>query len=633
MRRVFLIGYLALMMGLSLALGESDETIVDVQLLSAVDKLKPAESNRIALELNIHKPWHVNAHEPEDEFLIPTEVSFKPIEGISLGKIDYPIPEERTFAFSENPVLVYEDKVYIYTTVTIPPNFDQKSVNINGTVTYQACNDQTCLPPEDLEFSSDIPIAEGDESVKSINTDIFSEAGGITPTTLEDEQEMVEEKSDLVKTIESKGFLIAFIGIFIAGLGLNLTPCVYPLIPITISYFGGQTSGKKGNLLLLSIIYVLGMSVTYSALGLFAGLTGSLLGAWLQNPWVLIFIALVMIALALSMFGLYDIQVPASLANFAGQSKQGYLGTLFMGLTVGIIAAPCIGPFVLGLLTYVGELGDPVMGFLMFFTLAMGLGVPFIFLAMFSGAINYIPRSGAWMVWVKKIFGFILIGMAFYFLEPLFDNVLWYYTLLGITALIAGIYLALIDSAQGTGKAFPVVKNLVGVVFVLLSAFFWVNSVEAYVDERLYQLRQSAGGNSAFAANQIDWQSYSQKTIQTAKANNKPVMIDFYADWCIPCKELDQFTFSDSRVIELSKNFTMIKADLTKSQSPEVKALQKKYEIKGVPTLVFLNRKGKEIEETRVVNYIKADQFLSIMKNVLKKGGGENQSQADIVRK
>ncbi|NIS38300.1 thioredoxin fold domain-containing protein, partial [Candidatus Saccharibacteria bacterium] len=272
-------------------------------------------------------------------------------------------------------------------------------------------------------------------------------------------------------------------------------------------------------------------------------------------------------------------------------------------------------------------------GFLMFFTLAMGLGVPFIFLAMFSGAINYIPRSGAWMVWVKKIFGFILIGMAFYFLEPLFDNVLWYYTLLGITALIAGIYLALIDSAQGTGKAFPVVKNLVGVVFVLLSAFFWVNSVEAYVDERLYQLRQSAGGNSAFAANQIDWQSYSQKTIQTAKANNKPVMIDFYADWCIPCKELDQFTFSDSRVIELSKNFTMIKADLTKSQSPEVKALQKKYEIKGVPTLVFLNRKGKEIEETRVVNYIKADQFLSIMKNVLKKGGGENQSQADIVRK
>ncbi|NIT56767.1 MAG: hypothetical protein GWN00_11195, partial [Aliifodinibius sp.] len=269
MRRVFLIGYLALMMGLSLALGESDETIVDVQLLSAVDKLKPAESNRIALELNIHKPWHVNAHEPEDEFLIPTEVSFNPIEGISLGKIDYPIPEERTFAFSENPVLVYEDKVYIYTTVTIPPNFDQKSVNINGTVTYQACNDQTCLPPEDLEFSSDIPIAEGDESVKSINTDIFSEAGGITPTTLEDEQEMVEEKSDLVKTIESKGFLIAFIGIFIAGLGLNLTPCVYPLIPITISYFGGQTSGKKGNLLLLSIIYVLGMSVTYSALGLF----------------------------------------------------------------------------------------------------------------------------------------------------------------------------------------------------------------------------------------------------------------------------------------------------------------------------------------------------------------------------
>lgn len=589
-----------------------EETILEAKLVSSAEKLLPGGSTRVAVQLQIHKPWHVNGHVVADDFLIPTVIEFAAAEGVSFGKIDYPPAEERMFSFSENPVLVYEETVYVFTTVAVSPALAGKEATLGGVVSYQACNDEVCLPPAEFEFSQAFPVAGQDEPVKPINESLF---GSAPPPAA---PEMKNGDSDLVKTIESKGFFWAFVGIFFAGLALNLTPCVYPLIPITISYFGGQAEGKKGNLLLLSLLYVLGMAITYSVLGVAAALTGSILGVWLQNPWVLVFIALVMVALALSMFGLYEIRVPAGLANFAGQSKQGYFGTLFMGLTVGIIAAPCIGPFVLGLLTYVGEKGDPVMGFLMFFVLALGLGVPFIFLAIFSGAVKYMPRSGGWMEWIRKIFGFILIGIAFYFINPLFQNDLWYYTLLGLTALFAGIYLGWIDATQGRGgKAFPLVKSLVGVLFILAGAFFWVTSVEAYVDERLRELRQTGGETGTRAANEIAWQNYSEEKLQAAQAAQKPVMIDFYADWCIPCKELDRFTFTDPRVIEQSKKMVMLKADLTRSQSEEVQALQKKYNIKGVPTLVFLSPSGEEITAARVVSYVNADKFLGVLESVL----------------
>ena len=206
---------------------------------------------------------------------------------------------------------------------------------------------------------------------------------------------------------------------FLEGLALNLTPCVYPLIPITVSYFANQSTGKISRSFVLALFYVLGMALTYSILGVVAAITGSLLGSALQNPLVLIFIALVFFALSFSMFGLYEIRVPQSLASVGGKSRQGIFGALFMGLTVGIIAAPCIGPFVVSLLIFVGEQGNPFLGFWLFFTLALGLGVPFLILGTFSSMISSMPQSGVWMVWVRKLFGVILIGMAVYFLETL----------------------------------------------------------------------------------------------------------------------------------------------------------------------------------------------------------------------
>lgn len=591
------------------AFSQNSKEIMDAAVIGSVDKLQRGKSNQIAVQLTIHDPWHVNSNKPKEDFLIATEIDFDQTEAVTFGKINYPQPETRTFEFSDNPLAVYEGIVHAVTTVTIPPDYLGKTVALSGSVTYQACNDQSCLAPTEIEFSTEFPVAGPNESVSAINQEIFSK--------IQEEPVQAESESSLASVIESKGLVVAFLVIFLAGLALNLTPCVYPLIPITISYFGGQVGGKKGSLVLYGIVYVLGMSITYSVLGVFASLTGSILGAWLQNPYVLFFIALVMLVLALSMFGMYEIRVPASLSNFAGQSKQGYFGTLFMGLTVGIIAAPCIGPFVLALLTYVGEKGDPLLGFSMFFVLSLGLGVPFVFLAMFSGMINHIPRSGAWMIWVRKIFGFILIAMAFYFLNPLIGNELWYFSLLAVTFLFGGMYLAWIEKTQSQGKAFSIARNLVGIIFIVIGVFFWVTSVESYVDNRLSEFQASAGNSEFAASNEIRWQMYSGQTLQKALEENKPMMIDFYADWCIPCKELDKLTFSDPRVVEMAGNFLMIKADLTQEGSLQVQQLKQNYKIKGVPTLVFVDPNNREIPGTRAFGFINADEFLEVMDRAL----------------
>ena len=262
-----------------------------------------------------------------------------------------------------------------------------------------------------------------------------------------------EGEGSLSSAVASRGLFFAFVLVFLGGLALNLTPCVYPIIPITVSYFGGQSGGKKASTVLLAVMYLLGMATMYSALGLIAALTGSILGSALQNPVVLAFVALVMVGLALSMFGFYEIRVPAALSGVAGTGRQGVVGSFFMGLTVGIVAAPCIGPFVLGLLTFVGERGDPILGFSMFFTLSIGLGLPFVALAIASGNISKLPKSGEWMEWIRKLFGVVLLGMALFFLRPVLTDPL-YFALLGGLLIVSGIWMGFVTKVASTA-GFP----------------------------------------------------------------------------------------------------------------------------------------------------------------------------------
>jgi thiol:disulfide interchange protein DsbD len=283
------------------------------------------------------------------------------------------------------------------------------------------------------------------------------------------------------------------------------------------------------------------------------------------------------------------------------------------------VAAPCIGPFVLGLLTYVGDKGNVLLGFFLFFVLALGLGVPFLFLGIFSGSISRMPRSGAWMVWVRTIFGFILIAMAIYFLKPLFPNALFYNLTLALTLFVAGIYMAWIEPTKTPAKAFPYVRNVVGIIFFAIGLFVAATGIQGYLDEEIaVKVRGLAADKGASSVtNAVQWFAYSDEKVAEASRSGRPVLIDFWADWCIACKELDKRTFSEPEVIEASHSFVMLKVDSTSAKDLQAKAICQKYGVKGFPTLVFLAGDGKEVEDIRVTGFEPKKDFLPKMQKTL----------------
>lgn len=382
-------------------------------------------------------------------------------------------------------------------------------------------------------------------------------------------------------------------GIFLGGMALNLTPCVYPLLPITVSYFGGAAGQGRGRLLVHGLLYISGLAVTNSVLGVAAALTGGLMGAALQSPIALITVAGVLAAFALSLFGFWEIRLPGALARAASRSYAGYFGSLFMGLTLGLVAAPCIGPFVLGLLTWVAGLGSAWLGFLVFFTLSLGLGLPLLVLALFSGSLNRLPRSGEWLLWVRKAMGWVLAGMAGYFLRPLMPPS-WSAILLATVALAAALHLGWLDRTPANFRPFAWLKTGAGVLGLVLAA--WLVSA------------------LMFRGPGVAWRPYSEELLQTARQKNQPAVLDFSADWCTPCRELEDITFHHPEVVRLAKeDFLMVKVDLTGPGDPRRQALLRRYQVRGVPTVVFLDRRGNECPELRVVDFLPPEQFLNRM--------------------
>ena len=392
------------------------------------------------------------------------------------------------------------------------------------------------------------------------------------------------------------------LGIFAGGMALNLTPCVYPLIPITVSYFGGQAStNDQGHRKLIAhgLCYMLGLAFTNSVLGVAAALTGGLMGSILQNPFVLAAIAVVLISFATSLFGLWELRLPSAVTQAAVKSYSGYFGTLFMGLTLGVVAAPCIGPFILGLLTWVASMGSPWLGFVVFFTLSLGLGLPLFFLAVFSGQLQRLPRSGGWMLWVRKAMGWVLVGMAVHFIRPILPG-FGAVVIMAAVVTAAGIHLGWLDKNTASFRLFSWLKAGVGVACLVLATFL----VASW----------------AMKGPGVSWKSYSEETLRKAQIQNKPVIIDFYATWCTPCRELEEVTFHDPEVVKRAeKDFVMVKVDVTQGGNPFHEQLLQQYGVKGVPTVVFLDPGGKECRELRLVDYLPPDRILNSMSRLQNK--------------
>jgi thiol:disulfide interchange protein DsbD len=558
---------------------------VKIESYLSFDKVYPGSEVKLAVKVNIEDGWHINSNKPYEDYLIPTELTIGTTY-FELKKVTYPEAHDFKFSFSEKPLSVYEGQIYIgallETSKDIKPGKYPLIINLN----YQACNDRSCLAPTSVEDTLITIVADNQSIVNEINQDIFNNID-LSYSVLS----AGSEDDDIISsTLEGSGLFLGLLLVFLGGLALNLTPCVYPLIPITIGYFGGQSEGNTRKLFMMGFLFLIGMAVTYSVIGVVTALTGSIFGALLQNPIVILGIVAIFIVLSLSMFGVYEFKLPDGLVQKAGGAKQGYYGAFFMGLTMGIVAAPCIGPFVIGLVTYVAAKGDPYFGFLLFFVLAIGLGFPYLFLAVFSGKIKNLPRAGEWMDAVKHIFGFILVGMAIYFLLPLLPDSISDYLLPAYMAFVA-LWLLFIEKLANNVKGFRIFKIAFSVLILAISVYAFIPK------ER----------------NSVAWKPYAEGVIPE-QIDASGVIIDFYADWCIPCKELDAYTFSDPKVIEGSKNFYTFKADMTKSLSDEVEALRNKYNILGVPTVLILDNKGNEVK--RITGFVNADEFYEIIRNV-----------------
>ena len=559
--------------------------LVKIKTYKSFDKIYPGGEIKLAVKAKIDSTWHINSNKPYDDYLIPTKLTLEN-KDFNIEKTLYPEAHDLKLSFSEKPLSVWQNNILIGCLVKAKEDLSPGTYPVIVTLNYQGCNNATCLPPTAVKDTVQIEVANSKAAISEINQDIFKDIN-LSYTSLSGSNE--NNGNSISSTLQSSGLLLGLIFVFLGGLALNLTPCVYPLIPITIGYFGGQSEGNTKKLFLMGLMFLIGMSITYSVIGVVTSLTGAVFGSLLQNTFVIIFVVLVFVVLSLSMFGVYEFKLPDALVAKAGGAKGGLYGAFFMGLTMGIVAAPCIGPFVLGLVTYVAAKGDPLYGFLMFFVLSLGLGFPYLFLAIFSGKIKNLPRAGEWMEGVKHVFGFILLGMALYFLVPILPKSFSGYVL-PVYMILAALYLLFIDKLSNNIKVFRIFKIAFSAVLIFVAVYSLIPSEKK----------------------SIDWQHYTNN-IELTKAD-KPVIIDFYADWCIPCKELDASTFSNPNVIKASKEYLALKANMTKSLSPEVEMLRNKFNIVGVPTVLILNKKGDEVK--RITGYVDAKEFYSIIKNV-----------------
>ncbi len=563
------------------------EDLIKIKTYQSFDKVFTGSEFKIAIEIDVEEGWHINSHKPYDDYLIPTEVVLPENPNFSLQKVAYPEPHDFKLAFSEEPLSVWEGKIFFGALIKVTENLESGEYRLIVELNYQACNDMSCLAPTYIADTIIVTVVDKKEVVNQVNQEIFEKIDlSVTTSAGETEDKTSDPISD---ALESNGLIIGLFFVFVGGLALNLTPCVYPLIPITIGYFGGQSEGSTGSLAMMGLLFMLGLAVTYSIIGVVTSLSGAIFGALLQNPIVIFIVVAILLGLSLSMFGVYEFKLPDSMVAKAGGAKAGMFGAFFMGLTMGIVAAPCIGPFILGLVTYVATKQDPYFGFLMFFVLALGLGFPYLFLAIFSGKIKNLPRAGEWMESVTHIFGIILVGMALYFLLPLLPKEISGYVL-PIFMIGAGLYLLLFERLANKIKGFKIFKTLFSIIIIAVAVYSLIPS----------------------DTKSVEWKKYSEEAV--SNINGRGVIIDFYADWCIPCKELDALTFTDPKVIELSKEFDTYKADLTKSLSPEVEALREKYKIIGVPTVLILNSSGEEIN--RITGFVNAEEFYQILSEV-----------------
>jgi thiol:disulfide interchange protein DsbD len=546
-------------------------------------------------------------------YLYRERFGFAASDGTQLGAAQYP-PGKSKFDETFNRQLeIYRGNVV----VRLP--IEAASAPFMLTAKLQGCADQgICYPPETrtaqltLGSASSIPQSpvKGSASTASPSA---------TPTD-----------ADRVETALRSQSLVTVLPIFfVLGLLLSFTPCVLPMVPILSSIIVGQ-GGERGagdqrltkmRGFVLALAYALGMAIIYTAFGVAAGLAGEGLAAALQQPWVLASFAGLLLVLALSMFGLYELQLPSAwqtrLAQAAGHTRGGTLAGVFaMGAISALIVGPCVTAPLAGALLYISQSRDVVIGGSALFAMAVGMSIPLLLVGVSAGAL--LPRAGRWMEAIKRLFGGLLIALALWTVAPVIPawaQMLAWAALLIISAAYLRVFDALPDQAGGWARMW----KGIGVVLVLLGAVQIVGAASGGRDV-LRPLERLTSGPGASETRSLAWrrvENINQLDALLADTKGQPVVLDFYADWCVSCKEMDRFTFSDPRIANELAGMQLLRADVT-ANNAEDKALLKQFGLFGPPGTIFFDGQGVEVPGARVIGFESPDRFLTSLARAMR---------------
>lgn len=525
------------------------------------------------------------------------------VNGAELGAIAFPQGKPHTDEYFG------EQEVY-YTYVDIPVGLKQADENSTLTVTFMGCAEgKLCYPPTKREVSlkavaaNDGIVVSDDTTKAQVNTD---KPNG-QPITQQDTLSQMLSNDSLIWT------LVIFFGL---GIGLALTPCVFPMYPILSGIIVGQ--GQKlstAKAFTLSMAYVQGMAITYSLLGLVVASAGMKYQAALQHPAVLVVLAILFFVLSLSMFGLYDLKLPSrwqEKMNSVSNSQKGgnLVGVFLMGVISGLVASPCTTAPLSGALVYVAQTGDLLQGFLALYVLSMGMGVPLLIIGTSGGKL--LPRAGAWMNIIKTVFGFLLIAVSIVMLGRIWtgviSDVLW--SLWGIS--FTGYLMH--QNKLSTFNWKQTVRSILLMLTLLASFSYGFQSVMrhfGFSQGVAVTSEESHGFKRIKSVEDLD------REITAAVAEGKPVMLDLYADWCVACQEFEAITFKDAEVLTRMNKIVLLQADVTKTDAVDV-ALLEKYNVLGLPTLLMFNEQGEQREDLRVTGFMGPKDFAAHLDHLVK---------------
>ena len=559
-------------------------------------------------------------------FLMPNE-AFKPsatvddnsniVVDIVLGKDIYLYENELKISLKENDAVAIEsiklpqsvmhekDKVFMASPHVLVKlkklSSTDETVKVDLDLAFQGCSQKgLCYEPQEHSYTLNVDTGKivSDKASKSADMQL-------------------SETDSIANTLKSGNILFTLGMFLIFGLLLSMTPCVFPMIPIISSVIVSQGEGlTTKRAFFLSIVYVLSMSVAYTIAGVLAGLFGANLQAALQTPWVIYSFAGIFVLLSLSMFDLYELQVPnfiQSKISSATSNKGGIIGVAIMGFLSALIVGPCVAAPLAGALVYIGQTGDALLGGAALFMLSLGMGLPLI--AVGTGAGKFMPRPGGWMDMVKTVFGFMMLGVAVWMVSRVLDEgiimMLW-----AVLAIAAGVQFGALEPLQvenGTrensvAKIFAVIIMLYGVL-LFIGALSGSKSVLSPLDQFTSKAVASEVKSNTDELKFKVVTNLNDLDAELAKAKGKNVILDFSASWCTACKEFDEITFKDKAVVAKMKEFVLLRADLS-ANTDEQKAMSKRYGVFGPPVVIFIDKEGKVLESNTVTGYKEPKEFM-----------------------